>query len=121
VMITDHSSIGFEYLLLDRPLIVFDAPDLTQVARINPEKVALLRSAARVVKTADEAGAAALDELEHHARRSAARRAIAGEMFHEAGSATARALAMIYELLDLPAPDACDVPIHRTHVAESLP
>ena len=27
-MVTDHSSVGFEYLVLDRPLIVFDAPDL---------------------------------------------------------------------------------------------
>lgn len=121
VMVTDHSTIGFEFYLLDRPLLVFDAPDLVRVARINPDKVALLRSAARVVQTADEVGAAALDELEHQARRSAARRAIAREMFHEAGSATARALAMLYELLDLPAPDACDVPIHRAHIAESLP
>ena len=45
-MVTDHSSIGFEYLVLDRPLLVFDAPDLPRAARINPEKVVLLRSAA---------------------------------------------------------------------------
>ena len=49
VMVTDHSSVGFEYLVLDRPLIVFDAPGLVEAARINPEKVALLRSAATVV------------------------------------------------------------------------
>ena len=49
VMVTDHSSIGFEFCALDRPLIVFDAPGLIEAARINPEKVALLRSAATVV------------------------------------------------------------------------
>src|SRR5205814_8749793 len=60
VMVTDHSTIGFEFCLLDRPLVIFDAPDLPRVARINPEKIALLRSAARAVRTASEAGPAAL-------------------------------------------------------------
>ena len=43
VMVTDHSSVGFEFLVLDRPLLVFDAPELPRAARINPEKIALLR------------------------------------------------------------------------------
>ena len=64
-MVTDHSSIGFEYLVLDRPLLVFDAPDLPRAARINPEKVALLRSAATVVSTPRSS----------HRRRSRASRA----------------------------------------------
>ena len=104
VMISDHSSIGFEFYLLDRPLVVFDAPALIEVARINPQKVALLRSAARVVRTAEEVGDAALDELAHRDRRSKARQAIARQMFHEPGTATARAINMIYELLELPLP-----------------
>ena len=54
LMVTDHSSVGFEYFVLDRPLIVFDAPDLAHEARINPEKIALLRSAATVVRNVDE-------------------------------------------------------------------
>src|SRR3954463_1089036 len=104
LMITDHSSIGFEFYLLDRPLVVFDTPGLVEAARINPEKVALLRSAARVVRTAEELGAAALDELAHRDRRSAARQAIAREMFHDPGTAPARAITMIYNLLELPLP-----------------
>ncbi len=103
VMVTDHSSIGFEYLLLDRPLLVFDAPDLARVARINPEKIALLRSAARVVYSAAEIGAAALDELAHPERLARARAEVAREMFFDPGTATERALDMVYELLDLPA------------------
>jgi hypothetical protein len=103
VMVTDHSSIGFEFCLLDRPLVVFDAPDLARVARINADKIALLRSAARVVRAAEEVGPAALDEMDHRERLSAARHAVVRDMFYEPGTATERALTMVYELLDLQA------------------
>lgn len=101
VMVTDHSSIGFEFLLLDRPLIVFDAPDLARVARINPQKIALLRSAARVVCNAEEVGAAAVDEIAHPDRRAGARRIVTRDMFYEPGTATERAMNLVYGLLDL--------------------
>lgn len=110
VMVTDHSSIGFEFLLLDRPLIVFDTPDLARVARINPEKIELLRSAARVVRSADEVGPAALDELAHLHRRSKARHDVSRQTFYEPGTATERALGMVYELLDLPPAHLREVP-----------
>src|SRR5204863_4191862 len=79
VMVTDHSSIGFEYLVLDRPLIVFDAPDLGDAARINEEKIALLRSAATVVQTPAETARAARMALSQAALLSPARRAVAPE------------------------------------------
>jgi hypothetical protein len=119
VMVTDHSSIGFEFYLLDRPLVIFDAPDLVAVARINPEKVALLRSAARVVRTADQVGPAAVEEVAHRAARSAARNAVVRDMFYEPGTATERALAMVYELLDVPAPRAREVAARDANPAES--
>jgi hypothetical protein len=103
VMVTDHSSIGFEFCLLDRPLVIFDTPDLARIARINPEKIVLLRSAARVVRTAAEVGPAAEEELQHPEPLADRRRAIARDMFFEPGTATDRALAMVYELLDIPA------------------
>jgi hypothetical protein len=102
VMVTDHSSTGFEFCLLDRPLIVFDAPDLARVARINPEKMALLRRAARVVCRADDIGHVAAAELRHPKRLSPERHALVREMFYEPGTATERALTMVYELLELP-------------------
>ena len=119
LMVTDHSSIGFEFFLLDRPLVIFDAPDLAATARINPDKIALLRSGARVVGTAAETAAAAVDELATPGRLSAVRRAIACDMFHEPGTATRRAVTMVYELLDLPAPHLRDV-VRDASVAESL-
>jgi hypothetical protein len=99
VMVTDHSSIGFEYLVRDRPLIVFDAPDLPQAARINPEKVALLRSAATVVGTAAETALAAARELADPQRLSNVRRQIGADLFHEPGGATARAVDLLTTLL----------------------
>lgn len=99
LMVTDHSSVGFEYLVLDRPLIVFDAPELPQAARINPDKVRLLRAAATVVRTPGELEVAVVAELEQPERLSAERRRVSGQMFHEPGGATARAVALLQELL----------------------
>ena len=99
VMVTDHSSIGFEYLVVDRPLVVFDAPGLTEAARINPEKVALLRSAATVVSTVDQLVRAGQDALARPSQLSAARRRVADEMFFEPGSATAKAVDLVRDML----------------------
>lgn len=99
ILVTDHSSVGFEYLVLDRPVLLFDAPDLAETARINPEKIALLRSAATVVRTPDELSTAARSELSAPGRLSDARQRVAREMFHEPGTATSRAVALVQEML----------------------
>lgn len=98
-MVTDHSSIGFEYLVLDRPLLVFDAPDLPRAARINPEKIVLLRSAATVVETTAELAAGAVRAVGDAASLSAARRRVARSLFFEPGGATERAVQLIRGLL----------------------
>ncbi len=103
-LITDHSSIGFEYLVLDRPLVVFDAPDLARAARINAEKIELLRSAADVVNAAAEVPRVLKAALQQPSRLSAARRAVAAEMFYEPGSATARAADLLRGLLHVRTP-----------------
>lgn len=99
LMVTDHSSVGFEYLVLDRPLIVFDAPNLAEAARINLDKIALLRSAATVVHTCDELKAVARESLADPRARSADRQRVAREMFYQPGHATDRAVALIQDLL----------------------
>jgi CDP-Glycerol:Poly(glycerophosphate) glycerophosphotransferase len=103
VLVTDHSTVGFEFALLDRPIVVFDAPNLLRFARINVEKWNLLRGMADVARSAHELPdviSAALASPERHA---AARRAASQALFAYAGHATERALHVIYELLDLPA------------------
>ncbi len=47
-MVSDHSSIAFEYMLLDRPLVIIDRPALIERASISREKVARVRAGADV-------------------------------------------------------------------------
>jgi CDP-glycerol glycerophosphotransferase (TagB/SpsB family) len=105
-LVTDHSSIGFEYMLLDRPIVVVDRPELLQHSRISPDKVRRLRAATDVVRTADEVREAVTYALAHPWRHSPERRATAEALFYCAGTATDRAVTVLYELLDLDAPAA---------------
>jgi hypothetical protein len=105
-LVTDHSSVGFEYMLLDRPIVAIDCPMLLEKARVNPQKAQLLRSAARVVSTASQAAAAVTEELANPFHLSRRRREIAASLFYEPGSATGRAVDCVYDLLGLSAPAA---------------
>ena len=111
-LVTDHSSVGFEYLLLDRPLVVVDCPDLLVKARVSRDKVAKLRSVAEVISGPD-AGAAVGRALADPGRHSALRRSIADEMFYGAGQASLRAAECIYQALTLSHP--IDVPAAAAH------
>jgi CDP-Glycerol:Poly(glycerophosphate) glycerophosphotransferase len=101
VLVTDHSTVGFEYCLLDRPIVLFEVPGLVQIARISPHQAARLRDVGRLVGRTDQVGLTARAELERPAKLSAARRQLAGRMFYEPGTATARALTVLYDLLEL--------------------
>lgn len=105
VLVTDHSSVGFEFMLLDRPIVVVDCPELVTKARVTPEKVAQLRGAADVVRAAGAVPAAVERALADPARLSTERRAVAGELFHRPGGATARAVQTLYDVLALPSPE----------------
>jgi hypothetical protein len=101
VMITDHSSCGFEYLLLDRPLVRIEIPALLKQANIHADYVALLAGAALNVRDAVGASGAVTRALADPAERSAQRRAVAGELFYKPGTATARCAAALYDVLEL--------------------
>lgn len=105
-LVTDHSSIGFEFLLLDRPLVVVDCPALLANSEINLQKVAQLRAAATVVPDAEGVVRSVALALAEPGHLSAARRTTAQTFFYGAGSATDRAARHIYDLLELPAPSA---------------
>jgi hypothetical protein len=117
VLVTDHSTVGFEFALLDRPLVVYDAPHLREVARIDAEKWVMLRSMAEVVQTSTQLVDAVRRGLERPERRRDARRE-AQSLFAYAGTATDRALETVYEMLDLPLfplkPEATGVNAIRT-------
>lgn len=110
VLVTDHSSAGFEFMLLDRPIVVLDSPDLVRQARVSPDKVAMLHSAAFLVEDGADIGHAVAEALTAPAEHRAARRAVAEELFYCPGSATTRAVRCIYDLLQLPLPAPAVVP-----------
>lgn len=103
LMITDHSSIGFEYLLLDRPVVRIEVPNLLKQANVNPEYIALLADASLSVRTVGETLAAVEQGLAEPGLKSETRKAVASDLFHSPGNATALAVKELYELLDLPA------------------
>jgi CDP-glycerol glycerophosphotransferase (TagB/SpsB family) len=101
VLITDHSSVGFEYLLLDRPLIRIHAPELLNKTDIEPVYVQLMSEAATSVEDIDQLVAAVDESFEEPQRKSQSRNAVAAEMFYQPGTATARAVAEMYDVLEL--------------------
>lgn len=113
LLITDHSSAGFEFMLLDRPIVVIDCPELIRNARVAPDKVRLLRNAATMA-THDSAAItqAVKRALEHPMAGSDERRAAAARVFHRPGTATARAVQCIYDALELDAhaPETMAIP-----------
>ncbi len=105
LMITDHSSAGFEYLLLDRPIVRIHRPALIELANIHTDYVALLASVSETVEHVNDAVAAVARGLANPAARAAERAATAADLFHEPGGATVRSVSALCEAIALdPAP-----------------
>jgi CDP-glycerol glycerophosphotransferase (TagB/SpsB family) len=101
LLITDHSSVGFEYLLLDRPVIRIEVPELLEKTRVAAEYVELLRRASITVNPGSDIVGAVERSLSEPRRESPSRTAVADELFYQPGTATARAVRELYEVLDL--------------------
>jgi CDP-Glycerol:Poly(glycerophosphate) glycerophosphotransferase len=101
VMITDHSSAGFEYLLLDRPLVRVHVPELLKLSNTNPEYVDLLRGASTSSSDAESTLAAVERSLADPRHLSATRVEVASDLFYRPGTATERAANELYALLEL--------------------
>lgn len=104
LLITDHSSVGFEYLLLDRPLVRIDVPDLIARTDINPDYVELLQEASTTARTVAETITAVEKCFEEPGTLSASRRAVAADLFYKPGSATERAVRELYDAIELDLP-----------------
>ena len=101
LLITDHSSVGFEYLLLDRPVVRIEMPELIARTNIHPDYVALLAQASTTARSVSETIFACERALSEPASQSPARKQVASELFHEPGTATRRAVRELYEVLEL--------------------
>ena len=106
LMITDHSSAGFEYLLRDRPIVRIHRPSLIELANIHPDYVGLLASVSDSVAGAADTIAAVERGLANPAQRSDDRRRVAAELFYRPGGATDRSIDALYELIELEAAPA---------------
>lgn len=125
LMITDHSSAGFEYLLLDRPLIRIHCPDLIRLANIHPDYVELLASVSESVPAGEERRARSGEREPRSEERgsvaeilaavsrglaapgalSDVRLSVAADLFYRPGGATARSIRQLYDAIELdPAP-----------------
>jgi CDP-glycerol glycerophosphotransferase (TagB/SpsB family) len=103
ILITDHSSVGFEYLLLDRPLIRIEMPELIMKTNIHSDYVRMLADVSTSVTTVEQAVAAVESSLTNPNGKSSARKAVADELFYKPGTATTRAVREMYEVLELDA------------------
>jgi CDP-glycerol glycerophosphotransferase (TagB/SpsB family) len=101
VMITDHSSAGFEYLLLDRPIVRIHRPELLSGALVHPDYANLLADVSDSVDDAAGAIDAVVRALADPSQRSPQRRAVAEDLFYNPGTATARSVAELYDALAL--------------------
>lgn len=104
VMVTDHSSAGFEYLLLDRPIVRIHLPELLTTANVHPDYAQLLADCADNVESPAAAATAVERALADGSERSGVRRHVAADLFHRPGTATARCAAALYEVLQLAPP-----------------
>jgi hypothetical protein len=109
LMITDHSSAGFEFLLRDKPIVRIHRPTLIKLANIHPDYVALLAAVADSVSTVEETLAAVERGLSAPSRRSTERRAAAADLFYRPGGATRRSIEALLEVIELE-PAAAPVP-----------
>ena len=104
LMVTDHSSAGFEYLLLDRPIVRIHVPELIAAAQIHRDYVSLLADVSESAIDVASTVKAVERGLADPAGKSATRRCVAADLFHDPGNATARCVTALYEAVELAAP-----------------
>lgn len=104
LMLTDHSSAGFEFLLRDKPIVRIHRPALIELANIHRDYVDLLASVSDSVEGLDDALRAVVRGLADPAARGAQRAAVAADLFHGPGGATERSVKALYEVIELDAP-----------------
>jgi CDP-glycerol glycerophosphotransferase (TagB/SpsB family) len=98
LLISDASSIANEYLLLDRPIVFLDVPELLAAAGGEDDRLDLDtwgRTGGTVVPNPDTAVDAVAAGLAHPEAQSERRGAIARDLFYNPGTATQAALEWI--------------------------
>lgn len=87
-LVSDASSVANEYLLLDRPIIWIDVPDLIRKYERTIDLDGWGRKTGRIVKTTDELMEACRDALAAPGEFGEVRRQAAADIFYHPGRAT---------------------------------
>lgn len=124
LLLTDASSVAFEYTLLDRPIVFMHVPEILEGPRAARFDLGTWgRRGGDVVERPEELRQLVPRLLADPSEKSDVRRAIAADLFHEPGRATENALRRLYADLELEpheavlAPDARD----RTSIPAKAP
>lgn len=103
LMVTDVSSVSYEYCVLDRPLVIFDAPGALEAYPESGQEV-WRQDHGLPARDAAAVGAAAERALERPEEFSERRRWKAEQLYYRPGGAARRAAEAIYDLLEIPPP-----------------
>ncbi len=117
LLITDASSVAFEYTLLDRPIVFLDVPRMLEKVQKRAPSLDLEtygRKIGVVVPGAAELVDAIDDSLAHPDREGPVRRAAAEHIFHRPGGATRRVAGIVRWAAGLADPPADAEPVNPT-------
>ncbi len=107
LLITDASSVAFEYTLCDRPIIFIDVPEILNGPRQSRMDLDTWgRKGGDVVTHAKELESLIPRLLEDSSEKSEIRRAIADDLFFDPGNATSRAARRLYEDMEMDMPES---------------
>jgi CDP-glycerol glycerophosphotransferase (TagB/SpsB family) len=123
LMITDVSSVMFEFAALDRPLVLVDNPRQSAYVNYRPDDVEYrMRDVGPRVTNVDELVAAVREELAQPMRFSTARRAMTTAMFAatDGGNSARIARVLCTDGHQAPWLDRYDVVVHERLTAEDL-
>jgi len=101
LLISDLSSVTNEFLLLDRPIVFIDTPQLEERYRQSIELDTWGRKSGYVGKSAEEVIEAVKRGLSNPSEHSHIRKEMAEDLFYNRGCATAKAIKAIYKYLEL--------------------
>jgi CDP-glycerol glycerophosphotransferase (TagB/SpsB family) len=104
LLITDASSVANEYVLLDRPIVFLDVPELLTAAGREGSALDLAtwgRKGGEVVGNPVTAAGAVAHGLGNPGRRSAVRAGIVRDLFYHPGGATDAAIEWLQAELNL--------------------
>ncbi|MGH9863690.1 MAG: CDP-glycerol glycerophosphotransferase family protein [Candidatus Acidiferrales bacterium] len=108
VLISDFSSAANEFLLRDRPIILIETAEKYEINKERWDTEVWGQKIGVLVRTVEELEVALEEALAHPERMSEIRRQAAADIFYKPGTATQRAVAKIYQLLQMAPPVAAE-------------